>query len=75
MKSASMSLIVFVFLAQMGEKNWQNLSERERQRKLMEMKLKERQLRRDGKYDELAALLGMNRVILLEYIVKGEETS
>ena len=35
------------------------MSERERQKRLMELKLKERQLRRDGNYDELAALLGM----------------
>jgi hypothetical protein len=34
------------------------MSEKERQRRLMELKLKERQLRRDGKFDELSTLLG-----------------
>ena len=47
-----------LFVLQIGENNWNNMSERERQRRLMELKLKERQLRRDGKYDELATLLG-----------------
>ncbi|KAL8585441.1 hypothetical protein ACOMHN_024602 [Nucella lapillus] len=51
-------LLLEALITQMGEKNWRNLSERERQRRLMELKLKERQLRRDSKFDELAALLG-----------------
>ena len=42
----------------MGEAEWNRLSEQERQRRLMELKLKERKLRREGKYDEAAALLG-----------------
>ena len=43
---------------QMGEAEWNRLSDLERQRLLMELKLKERRLRREGKYDEAAALLG-----------------
>lgn len=42
----------------MGEAEWKNLSEQERQRKLIELKLKEKKLRKEGKYDEAAALLG-----------------
>ena len=42
----------------MGEAEWSRLSEQERQRKLIELKLKERQLKREGKYDEAALLLG-----------------
>ncbi|XP_070192500.1 trichohyalin-like isoform X3 [Littorina saxatilis] len=51
-------LLLQALIDQIGEKNWQNMSEKERQRRLMELKLKERQLRREGKFDELAALLG-----------------
>ena len=42
----------------MGESNWQNMSEKDRQRKLLELKLEERRLRQEGKMDEAAALLG-----------------
>ena len=45
-------------LLQMGETEWNLLSEKERQRRLMELKLKERQLRREGRNDEADALLG-----------------
>ena len=62
-----------LLVLQIGEKDWQNMSERERQRRLMELKLKERQLRRDGKFDELAALLGMdfNSVSKLSVVTVG----
>ena len=35
-------------LAQIGQDEWWKLSEKERQQKLMEMRLKERKLRREG---------------------------
>lgn len=43
---------------QLGESEWQRLSELERQKKMMELKLKERQLRREGKFDEISQILG-----------------
>ena len=43
---------------QMGHKEWAKLSERERQSRLVKLKLKERKLREEGRYDEAAALLG-----------------
>ncbi|OWF34681.1 hypothetical protein KP79_PYT11450 [Mizuhopecten yessoensis] len=51
-------LLAEALMKQLGEAEWKLLSEKERQKKLMELKLKERQLRRDGKFDELARLLG-----------------
>lgn len=51
-------VLAFVFAPQLGEDEWRRLSEKERQRLLMEMKLKERRLRREGRLDELNALLG-----------------
>ena len=47
----------------MGENEWDKLSEKERQRRLMELKLKERQLRRDGKFDELGQLLNLGAIL------------
>lgn len=44
---------------QLGESEWQRLSELERQKKMMELKLKERQLRREGKFDEISQILGI----------------
>ena len=37
---------------------WAKLSEQERQARLTKLKLMERRLRKEGKYDEAAALLG-----------------
>ncbi|KAK7499478.1 hypothetical protein BaRGS_00009130 [Batillaria attramentaria] len=51
-------LLMQALIDQMGENNWRNLSERERNKRLIELKLKEKQLRREGKFDELAMLLG-----------------
>ncbi|XP_035826163.1 uncharacterized protein LOC101847194 [Aplysia californica] len=51
-------LLIQALINEMGEAEWNRLSEKERQRRLMELKLKERQLRREGRYDEAAALLG-----------------
>ena len=42
----------------MGEADWAKLSEKERQARLIKLKLQERKLRQEGKYDEVAALLG-----------------
>jgi len=42
----------------LGDAEWAALSERERQQKLMKLKLEERRLRQEGKMDELARLLG-----------------
>ena len=42
----------------MGEKDWERLTELQRQRKILEMKKKERRLRREGKMDEINALMG-----------------
>ena len=43
---------------QMGEKDWERLTELQRQRKILKMKKKERRLRREGKMDEINALMG-----------------
>ncbi|XP_060082221.1 trichohyalin-like [Ylistrum balloti] len=51
-------LLAEALIKQLGEADWKLMSEKERQKKLMELKLKERQLRRDGKFDELARILG-----------------
>ena len=42
----------------MGEAEWAALSEKERQARRLKMKLQERRLRQQGKFDEAAALLG-----------------
>lgn len=44
-------------MQQMGEAEWNALSEKDQQKKLMEIKLKEKQLRKDGKVDEARQLL------------------
>ena len=42
---------------QMGEAEWYRLSEAERQKRLMELKLKERMLRQQGRHDDAADLI------------------
>ena len=42
---------------QMGEAEWYRLSEAERQKRLMELKLKERMLRQQGRHDDAAVLI------------------
>ena len=42
---------------QMGAAEWAALSEKERQARLMKLKLQERKLRAEGKYDEATALI------------------
>lgn len=51
-------LLAEALIKQLGESEWQRLSELERQKKMMELKLKERQLRREGKFDEISQILG-----------------
>ncbi|XP_071784125.1 uncharacterized protein [Asterias amurensis] len=50
-------LLSEALMKQVGEADWARLSERERQAKLMKLKLQERKLRQEGKYDEASALL------------------
>ena len=45
-------------MREVGEREWAALTEQERQRRLVRLRLEERRLRREGKYDEVAALLG-----------------
>jgi len=60
-------------MKKLGEKEWAALTEKERQRRIMQIKQKERKLRRQGKYDDLAKLFqnlaiteqGINSVLLL----------
>ncbi|XP_078596993.1 uncharacterized protein LOC144873475 isoform X1 [Branchiostoma floridae x Branchiostoma japonicum] len=51
-------LIMQALIDTMGEAEWAALSEKERQARLVKMKLQERRLRQQGKFDEAAALLG-----------------
>lgn len=43
---------------QMGAAEWAKLSEQERQARLTKLKLQERRLRQQGRFDDAAALLG-----------------
>ena len=45
-------LIAEALMKQMGDAQWAALSERERQAKLLKLKLQERKLRQEGKLDE-----------------------
>ena len=45
-------------MKQTGEAEWAAISERERQARLLKLKREEKRLRREGKLDEAAALLG-----------------
>ena len=47
-------------MQQHGEAEWKRMSELERQRKMVELRRKERQLRHEGKMDEVEALLGQH---------------
>ncbi|GFS04525.1 trichohyalin-like [Elysia marginata] len=51
-------LLIEALIREMGEADWSRLSDLERQKKLLELKMRERRLRREGKMDELAGLLG-----------------
>ena len=45
-------------LCLIGDTEWAALSEQERQRRLVKLKLEERRLRKEGQMDELQRLLG-----------------
>lgn len=47
----------------MGEAEWMRLSERERQMKLLELKLKEKRLREQGLWDDAMDLLGSRKIM------------
>ena len=51
-------LLLEALMKQMGEAEWAKLSAQEAQARLTRIKLMERRLRRDGQFDEAAALLG-----------------
>ena len=51
-------LLLEALKKQMSDAEWALLSEQERQARLTKLKLMERRLRKEGKYDEAAALLG-----------------
>nr|XP_006823325.1 PREDICTED: trichohyalin-like [Saccoglossus kowalevskii] len=51
-------LLAEALMRQFSETQWAKMSEKERQAKLMKLKLEEKRLRREGKFDEAAALLG-----------------
>lgn len=51
-------LLLEALKKQMSDAEWAKLSEQERQARLTKLKLMERRLRKEGKYDEAAALLG-----------------
>ena len=51
-------LLLEAMKKQLGDAEWALLSEQERQARLTKMKLLEKRLRREGKYDEAAKLLG-----------------
>ena len=45
-------------ISEIGQKEWNDLSEEERQRRLIQKKLEERRLRQEGKLDQLGRILG-----------------
>ena len=51
-------LLLEALQKQLGDAEWARLSERERQARLAKLKLQEKRLRQQGKFDEAAALLG-----------------
>lgn len=54
----------------MGESEWQRLSEKDRQRRLIELRMKERQLRQEGREEEALQLLGKYFVLVLNHSKK-----
>jgi hypothetical protein len=45
--------------SQYGEAQWNKMSEREKQKKKMELRLEEKRLRKEGNMEEALALLGL----------------
>ena len=51
-------LLMEALMKQFGEAEWARLSDKERQALLTKLKLQEKRLRQQGKFDEAAKLLG-----------------
>ncbi|XP_055958286.1 putative autophagy-related protein 11 [Patella vulgata] len=51
-------LIVEALINQYGELDWSKITDEERQKKILELKIKERRLRRDGKLGDVNKLIG-----------------
>lgn len=51
-------LLMDALMKQYSQAEWDKLSEQERQNRLAKLKLLEKKLRHEGKFDELAKLLG-----------------
>lgn len=51
-------MVIFVYYSVSGDAEWATLSEQERQKRLVKLKLEERRLRKEGQLDELHRLLG-----------------
>ena len=45
-------------MRQFGEAEWRKMSEGQRQRHLVKLRMEERRLRQEGKFDQAAKLLG-----------------
>lgn len=69
-------LLMQSLMDQYGQNEWDKLSEKERQKRLIELKLQEKRLRKEGKFDEIAKLLGdsaMNSDILNKQLGDNRE--
>ncbi|XP_060592636.1 LOW QUALITY PROTEIN: trichohyalin-like, partial [Ruditapes philippinarum] len=69
-------LLMEVLMKEHGEAEWNRMSEKQRQKKLIDLKIKERQLRREGKMDEIANIIGSyleNEKLLDDFIVETEQ--
>ncbi|XP_052249024.1 uncharacterized protein LOC127856876 isoform X2 [Dreissena polymorpha] len=67
-------LMMEALMKELGEQEWDRLNETQRQKKLIELKLKERKLRREGKLGEIALLIGShleNEKLLDELMVEN----
>ena len=53
-----MKCLFQALMKEYGEREWAELSEKERQRKLIDLKIRERQLRKEGKMHEIANIIG-----------------
>ena len=58
MRLSFSSLCKRKFVKFSGDAQWATLSEQERQKKLVKLKLEERRMRKEGQMDELQRLLG-----------------
>ena len=60
--TAGIYVIILSKFVNIGNAQWQKLSEQERQLRLMKLKQQERKLRQENRYDELANILELNAV-------------